>query len=742
MAFLDKIVRRDAGSAGLSALPRDLLAGVIAGFVTIAYCLSFAALIFQGTLAGGLPLGLSALLTGTAMIGTMVAFTTTLAPADAGPDTPAVAVMSVMAASIAAQFASVGLSMEAAVVHVMMAITVSTLITGLILVAVGSFGLGVWLRFVPYPVVGGFLAASGWLLVTGGIEVMSDVDPSSFASIKQVAGSVGLWPLLAGLGFAGAVFLVRQRIDSVLVLPVTFFVALVTLDTALLGGGLMDALGGRGNWFLNDVGPLKFWTPVAEAMGTDIDWGVLAANAAEIGAVCGVTAVSLLLDVTSLEVARRQSADLDTELRTTGWANVITGLTGGVTGNLSLSSSILLTEAGAMSRASGVFSAAVCLIVLILGIDIGAVVPKPLLGGLLVYLGFVILMEAFLHSPAQRSRTDLLLAAAIMAVIIYFGYLLGVLMGVIGACLLFAFSYSRIGVVRRHLTRQDFASNVDRSPSEARLLRENGAEIHVFWLSGFIFFGSSNGLFEYVRRCIEHQTAPQVHHVVLDFGAVPGLDTSAVLSLVKLRNYCDARSVVLVFAGLSDKMQLSFEAAGFFGGGSPHMVFATRNEGVEWCENRLLSEHDLEDVSEDKFEDWLAGELGGSVDVERLLSYFERIELDAGETLFKEGDPADSVDVMGAGCVAITITDEQGRRTRLKRMSAQTVVGEMGFYRGAPRTASVIADEPTVVYRLTRQAFERMQAEDAVTASAFHRLIVRVLSDRLEFANREVAALL
>ena len=87
-----------------------------------------------------------------------------------------------------------------------------------------------------------------------------------------------------------------------------------------------------------------------------------------------------------------------------------------------------------------------------------------------------------------------------MIAICNFGYLMGVVLGVIGACLMFALSYSRIGVIRRHLTRQEFSSNVERSPEQARLLHEEGKRVHVFWLSGFIFFGSSNGLFERIKR--------------------------------------------------------------------------------------------------------------------------------------------------------------------------------------------------------------------------------------------------
>jgi SulP family sulfate permease len=75
-------------------------------------------------------------------------------------------------------------------------------------------------------------------------------------------------------------------------------------------------------------------------------------------------------------------------------------------------------------------------------------------------------------------------------------------------------------------------------------------------------------------------------------------------------------------------------------------------------------------------------------------------------------------------------------------MVGHTVVGEMGFYRQVPRAATVIAEQPTVVYRLTRVSFNKMQAEDPAAAAAFHKLIIRLLADRLEFANRENLALL
>jgi SulP family sulfate permease len=249
-------------------------------------------------------------------------------------------------------------------------------------------------------------------------------------------------------------------------------------------------------------------------------------------------------------------------------------------------------------------------------------------------------------------------------------------------------------------------------------------------------------LFERVKRTIEAQREKPVGYVVLDFGGVPGLDTSAVLSLIKLRNYCEEHNVTLGFSGLTESMRASFNRAGFFGSTRTHQVFGSRNEAVEWCEDMLLMYHEVGAASTHSFESWLESEFGGAVDFARIASYMERQELNHGEFLFRQGEPGDSVVLQASGSVAITIIDEHGRPIRLRRMVGHTVVGEMGFYRGVPRTASVVAEEPTVIYRLTRAAFDKMQEEDPTAAAALHKLIIRLLSDRLEFANREIAALL
>jgi SulP family sulfate permease len=189
-------------------------------------------------------------------------------------------------------------------------------------------------------------------------------------------------------------------------------------------------------------------------------------------------------------------------------------------------------------------------------------------------------------------------------------------------------------------------------------------------------------------------------------------------------------------------MRASFERADFFGSTRSHQVFASHNEAIEWCEDMLLMHHEVGAASAHSFESWLTAELGGTADMSRIAPYLQRHELNVGEALFHQGEPSDSVVLQASGQLLVTRQDEQGRPIRLRRMVGHTIVGEMGFYRKIPRSATVIAEEPSVVYRLTREALNRMHAEDPAAAAVLHTLIIRLLSDRLEFANREVSALI
>jgi SulP family sulfate permease len=66
----------------------------------------------------------------------------------------------------------------------------------------------------------------------------------------------------------------------------------------------------------------------------------------------------------------------------------------------------------------------------------------------------------------------------------------------------------------------------------------------------------------------------------------------------------------------------------------------------------------------------------------------------------------------------------------------------MGLYTKKPRSATAVAEEPTSLYCLSHESFNKMQTEDPEVALSFHQFVVCLLAERLVFANEEVKALM
>ena len=64
-------------------------------------------------------------------------------------------------------------------------------------------------------------------------------------------------------------------------------------------------------------------------------------------------------------------------------------------------------------------------------------------------------------------------------------------------------------------------------------------------------------------------------------------------------------------------------------------------------------------------------------------------------------------------------------------MSNENVVGEIGLYLGSKRTASVVTEEQSTVYRLSAEALKKMEQEDPEAATVFHKIIAKLMADRL-----------
>jgi SulP family sulfate permease len=717
---------------------KDIIAGLLASVVLIANIVSFGALMFPGAFSAGIPIAIWAMLIGSCVGGVWIALTTSLPPITVGIDSPTGTVLVLLSAAAASGVVAAGGSPQAAVQTVMLIFTAATLMSGALLYALGAFRLGSYFRFVPSCVVGGFLAATGCFLVAGGVRMTSGrtFHLSTLAAHWTTAE-------IAKLGSAIAALLVllslRRWVKSAFALPA------VLVAMWLIGVVALQSLGLSGpehGWYFPSLGTLTEWSPFAAAHTSYLTWPMTIRLVPELLAVTIVAFISLVTKVSSIEVGRQASGDLDREFRAHGIAGIIVAPLGGIISSLQVGTSRLLEHAGGATRMSGVVCSLALGVVGIANFNLQELIPIPIVAGLVFYLGYAFIVDALWRPYAQRAWLDLALAVGITVVCIEYGYLVGVLAGLVCACMLFAMSYARLGVVRRHVTRAQFASYVERSAEASQHLYESGNAIQLYWLSGYIFFGSSEGVYERIRRDVEALLPRRVEYVILDFGMVSGSDSSATVSLAKLRNFCSQHGTTLVFCSLSPANRATLERGGIFGGKKPSRIFADLNVALAWCEDQLLAAAKLDaDFGLSGFESWLQRQLGANIAAADLLVYLDRKDADGSEVFYREGEPADTLDLIAAGHLAIHIADSEGQSLCVRRTMTHTVVGEMGFFRHSVRSATVSADGPAILFTLTRDNLERMRRERPDLASAFDEFIIRVLASRIEVANREVAAL-
>jgi SulP family sulfate permease len=420
--------------------------------------------------------------------------------------------------------------------------------------------------------------------------------------------------------------------------------------------------------------------------------------------------------------------------------NLIATAFGGLACNLQTGTSRLLEHAGGMTRASGVVSALILGLVALTNFNVAELIPLPVIVGLVFFLGYTFIVDALGRPFTQRAWLDFTLALVIMSICVLYGYLVGVLAGTVCACVLFAVSYSRRGVVRRHATRATFASYVTRPVELSRYLQETGTKIQIYWLSGHIFFGSAESLFERVRSDIAALPQGQVLFVVLDFEMVSGADTSAILSITKLRDFCVRQKITLVYSSTLPSVENSLQRSGCLK--DSKSLFADVNLALAWCEEQLLmiGNASIGDGTS-KFEAWLQAQLGPQIALADFLPYLDVKSTAGSEVIYRQGDAADTMDVVAEGALVVDVTNERGETVRVRRLNTHSVVGEMGFFRHSVRSATVSSDGPVKLLTLTRANFERMRRERPDLAYAYDDFIVSTMADRIESANRSVAAL-
>jgi len=697
----------------------SLTAGAVVGVVEIVLATSFAALIFAGALSDRLPDGVGLYLVSAVVMLAVHAWTGhERGGIGSVQDGPAV-ILAVVAASIAASESE---DEEQVFLTVVAAVVTATLLTGIVCVLLGSFHLGNAVRFVPYPVVGGFLAGTGWLLAKGGVGVAAGIVPC-LDTLDELVSPETLVRWLPAVVFAVALLLLGRAVRAPLLIPGALGVGVVMFAIAMVVTGSSIPEAQEGGWLLGPFPETGLWQPWAVRAVGGADWGAVVAEAAGIATVVFVSVVATLLNASGIELMLGRELDPDRELRIGGTANLVAGAAGGIPGFPALSLTSLAQRMAVSPRVAGFVGSAVALATLTFGGGVVALIPRMLLGGTVLLLGLGFLVDWVIDARRSLPRWEWLIVLAILATIIGWGLLPGVAVGLVLALVLFAVSYSRTDVVRSAASGADLRSNVDRPAVEREALRTLGEGIHVISLQGFVFFGTATDVLDRIRGRSRDQGAAPIRFLVVDLRRVTGVDSSAVLAFQRAAELGKAGGFGLVFTGATPPVRRQIERGIARAGATSAGFEPDLDRGLQRCEDALLA----------------ASPSGSSTDAARvpadltgrLEPYLERVAVQEGSVLLAQGDPPEDVFLLESGRLRVEMATHDGARVRLRTMRPGVVVGEIALYSGRPRTADVVAEEPSVVLRLSRASIERMQRQDPSLAAEVHRWFASMLADRL-----------
>jgi SulP family sulfate permease len=711
---------------------RDLFGGAISGVVSIVYCVSYAAFIFSGPLAPWLGYGIAATFISTTIGALVVALRSSLPFTIAGPDSSTSVVTATLVAAFVEWLVANGRS-DHILEPTLILMALSSALVGLWLCGLGLGRAGRAIRFVPYPVIGGFLGATGWLMVSGASQVITDL-PLAVANIHALLSPASLSKLTAAAALAVSLYFGLRYFRTPLVLLGLILAGIAAAHLAFFATGISITDAQADGWLFKPEAAVALTLPWNFDELSRFPWPALLHLAGDIIAMMFVTVMSVLLNTTGIELETRHEADLERELNAVGSANLLSASLGGYVTSSSLSRTTLNYEIGGRGRLSGLTVAAISGLVLAAGSGFLAYVPKFVLGGLLLYSGLYLLYRWLFDSWRYLSWVEYISLAGIALIIVEWGFIAGVLIGIVAGLATFALSVSRVHAIKFSFDGSEYHSSLDRRPDELALIAEYGREVQGMFLHSYLFFGSANRLHQHVKALLAKQ---KCRFLLFDFRLVTGIDSSATFSFTQIKQVADQCGARMIFTGLTRDVENAFRATRFF---SDIIVAPNLDAALESCENAIIEAHRTHDSEAGTLREWFTEALGGAENADQLIQHCKRIEVQPDEIIVREGDAANSMHFILDGRVGIMV-NAVSAPVRVRSLGPHTTIGEMGLITQQPRSATMQAEVVSVLYELSASAYERIKCENPGLSHALLTYMITVMAERLSFANRAIGVL-
>jgi sulfate permease, SulP family len=655
------------------------------------------------------------------------------------------------AAAVLTAFAIEQIDNGTPVEAVLLLLTVLGLAAGLLQLTFGLVGLGRLIKYMPYPVVSGYLSGVGLIII--GSQIPKFLGTPDGTTLWQSVSRPELWHWQGWIvgAVTAAVMLLAPRATKLvpaailaLLAGVATYFGLSFVDSSLLqlagnalvvgplggggaGHGFIDGFVGR--W--NGMGQLNF----EQAKG-------LIMPALTLAVLLSIDTLKTCVVLDALTHSRHNS---NRELIGQGLGNLASGIIGGMPGAGTMGATLVNMSSGAQSRLSGVFEGILSLAAfLVLGTLI-AWVPIAALAAILIVIGVRMIDRTSLHFLKSRSTVlDFVVIAAVIAVALTVSLIAASGTGVVLAILLFIREQIGGSIVRRKSYGNQTFSKQIRLHEEMHVLEQHGDQAVIFELQGSLFFGTADQLHTALEPELKTRT-----YVILDMRRVQSVDVTAAHTLELIEAMLAERHGFLIFSRLphamptGKDMQAYFDQVGLVHAESKVKIFGDLDEAVEWVEDRIIEQAALHREDETLLE--LHGmELFKGRKEETLAALeacMEKRSVKAGEKICASGETGDELFLIRRGAVRIMLQISDRQAIHLSTFNRGNFFGEMAFLDGAPRSADAMAFTDVDLFVLRRKNFDKLAEEHRKVAIQLLEGLASILSSRMRYANAEMRAL-
>lgn len=665
------------------------------------------------------------------------------------PCGPAAAVLLAFAAEM---MAAPGGGAAAPAARVAALMSVVALACGALQIFYGAIGGGKIIKYIPYPVVAGYLSGVGALIFAGQIPNFLGLAPGASLLAGLSAPEHWRWQAIVVSLTTIAGILAAPRLTKAV--PATI-IGLAAGLLAYFGLGLAfpEMLRQTGNNLV--LGPVgggasAFWPHWVEewkGLGaiTFSDWKLVLVPALTLSALLSIDTLKTCVIVDTLTRARHDS---NRTLLGQGIGNAASALAGGMPGSGMMGATIVNLNSGGRTRLSGLLEGCFVLLAFVLFGKLAGWLPLAALAGVLMVVGCKMFDWTSFQLLRQRGTIlDFVVIWAVILTAMHFSLIVASGTGVALAVLIFLRDQIRAPVLHRKLYGNEISSKKSRLPAESQALENFGARTVICQLQGTLFFGTADKLYVELESDLK-----RCQFIILDMRRVLSVDFTAAHMLELIEALLRDEGAFLLFSHMpaigpaGRDLQAYLDKVGVTGKQANVKVFAELDEAMAWAEDRLLEEHHLlldenAQTALELAEMELFRGIQPPENVAAIRACAVERSVEAGGTIFQRGDRGGELFLVRRGEVRIELPVGEGRHRTLAYYGRGNFFGEMGFLDDRARSANAVATAHTELFVLRKINFDEVCRERPRLNETILGRMVAALAVRLRRTNTELQSL-